>query len=388
MNGLQWAVLAALGVGASILVGSPIPLGFGVAIAIALAFGLLTSRPVERKATVEREVDRTLISAGDSVTVRVRAHTPGNFGLRWLVVRDTVPANAFSDAPTGKMSFGRTALESGFFYRSLFPARGLYEIGPLEIRSGDILGLRDSSWFDPQVAKVWVHPRVYNMRGFRLRSNRSFGENRPDRRAAEDPTRPAGSRAYMAGDPLKRVHWAATARTGELVSKVYDGSSAPVYVVLIDRNQDDYADPEAFELACTATASIVHGLIHEGHEVSLIANEDLAAGKGRIHEEKCLTKLAEVRTHKEWLAKELISARHRLEWRATLIVVTGKLDEKSAGALELLRKSGHAIAVMLVGPEKNTAPSVAPAAAIGAAVAKVTVEEEIETARFIDANGA
>ena len=38
-------------------------------------------------------------------------------------------------------------------------------------------------------------------------------------RLYEDPTRISGVRPYEAGDPLNRVHWRATARTGALHSK-------------------------------------------------------------------------------------------------------------------------------------------------------------------------
>ena len=41
----------------------------------------------------------------------------------------------------------------------------------------------------------------------------------------EDPIRIAGARDYRPGDPLKRMHWKATARTGELQVRLVDPST-------------------------------------------------------------------------------------------------------------------------------------------------------------------
>ena len=61
-----------------------------------------------------------------------------------------------------------------------------------------------------------VYPEIAPLEGYDLASRMPLGEIRMTHRLFEDPTRIAGVRAYEAGDPLNRVHWRATARTGSL----------------------------------------------------------------------------------------------------------------------------------------------------------------------------
>ena len=53
-------------------------------------------------------------------------------------------------------------------------------------------------------------------------------------RLYEDPTRIAGVRSYTPGDSLMRVHWRATARTGQLHSKVYEPSTIAGATLLLE----------------------------------------------------------------------------------------------------------------------------------------------------------
>ena len=73
--------------------------------------------------------------------------------------------------------------------------------------------------------------------GYDLASRRPIGEVRLTHRLYEDPTRIAGVRRYEAGDPLNRVHWRATARTGMLHSKVYEPSCIAGATLLLDFHQ-------------------------------------------------------------------------------------------------------------------------------------------------------
>jgi hypothetical protein len=54
------------------------------------------------------------------------------------------------------------------------------------------------------------------LEGYNLSSRRPIGEIRLAHRLFEDPTRMAGVRPYQQGDPLNRIHWRATARTGAI----------------------------------------------------------------------------------------------------------------------------------------------------------------------------
>src|SRR5262249_60023630 len=83
-------------------------------------------------------------------------------------------------------------------------------------------------------------PKVVPLVGYDLASRRPIGDVRLTHRLYEDPTRIAGVRPYEAGDPLNRVNWRATARTGLLHSKVYEPSTLARATILLDLHPARY----------------------------------------------------------------------------------------------------------------------------------------------------
>jgi uncharacterized protein (DUF58 family) len=129
-----------------------------------------------------------------------------------------------------------------------------------------------------------VYPEVIPLEGFELASRRPIGEVRMTHRLFEDPTRIAGVRGYLPGDPLNRVHWKATARTGILHSKVYEPSTVAGATIILDFHRDAYSpkhEPYRSELAITAAASLANAVYQLGQQVGLVTNARDAADRIR-----------------------------------------------------------------------------------------------------------
>src|SRR6185503_18358441 len=127
-------------------------------------------------------------------------------------------------------------------------------------------------------------PQVMPLAGYEIASRRPIGEIRLQHRLYEDPTRIAGVRRYERGDPLNRVHWRATARTGVLHSKVYEPSSIAGATLLLDFHERSFApedEPVRSELAVTATASIAGAIFQMGQQIGLVSNGRDAADRIR-----------------------------------------------------------------------------------------------------------
>ena len=110
-------------------------------------------------------------------------------------------------------------------YQLHLAMRGYYQVGPLVLETGDLFGLHRRFRIVTEPVYIMVYPKVVPLPGYDLASRRPIGEIRLTHRLFEDPTRIAGIRAYQPGDPINRVNWTATARTGVLHSKVYDAST-------------------------------------------------------------------------------------------------------------------------------------------------------------------
>ena len=119
--------------------------------------------------------------------------------------------------------------------------RGYYQLGPLVAETGDVFGLYRRYRVLSEPSFVLVYPEVVPLAGFDIASRRPIGEVRMSHRLFEDPTRIAGVRGYQAGDPLNRIHWRATARTGVLHSKIYEPSTVAGATILLDFHEQSFA---------------------------------------------------------------------------------------------------------------------------------------------------
>jgi uncharacterized protein (DUF58 family) len=131
---------------------------------------------------------------------------------------------------------------------------------------------------------VEVPPRIVALEGYNLSSRRPIGEIRLAHRLFEDPTRVAGVRPYQKGDPLNRIHWRATARTGELQSRSYESSCVAGATFVLDFHAGSFAGPTAIasaELTVVAVASLAHAVCLMGQQMGLVSNGRDAADRIR-----------------------------------------------------------------------------------------------------------
>lgn len=159
----------------------------------------------------------------------------------------------------------------------LSPAiRGYHPIGPATLRSSDILGAWPSIAEVPTVEHLVVYPRVYRLPDLGLPAERPFGDVRGGERIFEDPLRIAGLREYRPGDPLRRIDWKATARSGDLRCRVYEPSATrQLYLLLnvdtLEHAWEGYLSEELERLVSTA-ASVATWAAGARYAVGLIAN--------------------------------------------------------------------------------------------------------------------
>lgn len=161
-------------------------------------------------------------------------------------------------------------------YTLLFRERGVYEVGPARLTSGDLFGMYDQSRTEGEAERLVVFPKIVPVEQPELRTDDPFGDLRARRRLYEDPNLPMGVRDYRPEDEFRRVHWPATARTGELQAKVYQPVTARVMMVCLNvatfvRHWEG-TDPELLEHMVSVAASLVYQGMEDGYCVGLISN--------------------------------------------------------------------------------------------------------------------
>jgi uncharacterized protein (DUF58 family) len=78
-----------------------------------------------------------------------------------------------------------------------------------------------------------------------------------------------GVRPYAFGDPIRIVHWPATARWGEVMVKEFEGPDAPEVVIVVDLR----GDPDRSEAAASLAAGLARAGLRAGLAVSLLTAE-------------------------------------------------------------------------------------------------------------------
>ncbi len=258
----------ALALGAATLLGAwlfgsipLVPIGVALATAglLSLAWRRLAGGVTLERAAATRQVE------GEPFRLEVRVH-----GARLLFGRVTIRERV------GALGELDVALRhgKGVLVVDAMP-RGLYELGPTTLELEDPLGLERLTESIESTERVWVRPRVVPVdRLFSGGSGLSLGGRaRPVRSLGGLEL--YGIREYHAGEPLRSVHWASTARRGQLmVRELEDPSHDQVAVVLdADRAGDVGARGDSsFDEAVRVTAAIVHATVLRGRRVRLVIN--------------------------------------------------------------------------------------------------------------------
>jgi uncharacterized repeat protein (TIGR01451 family) len=239
-----------------------------------------------------RECNRLAAYVGETVAVNVTIENTGAVPIAWLLVEDLLPRHALVYSPPSLRTSGKRLQLAMFprrgkktlYYQLQCNRRGYYQIGPLVLETGDVFGLHRRYRVASEPHFLLVYPVVQPLEGFDIASRRPIGEVKMSYRLFEDPTRVAGVRAYQWGDPLNRINWRATARTGMLHSKVYEPSTVAGITVLLDFHSasfDAANEPFRSELAVTAAASLANAVFQMGQQVGLITNGRDAADRVR-----------------------------------------------------------------------------------------------------------
>ncbi|MEN6407041.1 MAG: DUF58 domain-containing protein [Thermoguttaceae bacterium] len=257
---------------------------------------LLVSRVLTRTwlhhLSAQRECNRYWAAEGDTVAVVLHVQNLGWMPIAWVLLEDVLPRRAVHwQPPSLTVSGNRLQLASlkgrgqyTMFYQLHCNRRGFHQVGPLVVETGDLFGLHRRYRVLTSPHFLLVYPKVVPLEGFELASRRPIGEVRLVHRLYEDPTRIAGVRRYEAGDPLNRVHWPATARTGRLHSKVFEPSCVVGATLLLDFHQsvfDPHHEPYRSELSITAAASLANAVYQMDQQIGLVTNGRDAADRIR-----------------------------------------------------------------------------------------------------------
>lgn len=229
---------------------------------------------------VSRGSRERFLFPGDEASVSVALRNPTLLPFAWVSVQDSVPTGLVKGTRRARPV---VALGSRQVKEVAFPLvareRGVYRLGPLRVAAGDFFGISTCHLQVPAEETVVVYPHVRPLPELGLPSRLSFGSLKALERINPDPARLAGVRGYQAGDPLRTIHWPATARTQELQVKQFDHTVTANCLLLLDFYEGDYPPDHFFpsvERAVSTAASLAAHIIQRGEACGLAANAVLS----------------------------------------------------------------------------------------------------------------
>jgi uncharacterized protein (DUF58 family) len=231
--------------------------------------------------------------------------------------------------------------------------------------SGDLFGFFEKTQESGRVEHLTVFPALLPMQEIDLPAEDPFGDQRSRRRLFEDPNRPMGVREYRPEDSFRRVHWPATARTGQLQVKIYQPTSGQVMVVCL--NVSTFARhwegvyPELLEHLVETAATLVNQGIQDGYKVGLVANGCLAhadqpfripPGRSPQQLSRLLEALAGVTpVVTAPFERFLLREAPRVPYGATLLIITAVTTPELAEVIVQLKRHERRITLLSLGQE-------------------------------------
>lgn len=252
--------------------------------------------------------------------------------------------------------------------------RGVFTIGPWELRTGDPLGLFRVTIEYPETRSILVYPRAMVLPDLHLPRGDAPGAARTNRRTLHTTTTVATVRPYVPGDPLRSIHWRQTARQGEFMVKEFDIEPSGDLWIVLDLDVTVQAGEGAastLEYAITLTASLATQMLAENRRVGLASQGYLVPPQnGQLQLWRILEVLAHaVATPNTSMAHLLRDLRQNVGRGRTIVAVTPSTNPAWPGELLHLAERSNAPAALLLDASSFVAEEGAQSAPVDGAMA-------------------
>ncbi|WP_374010862.1 DUF58 domain-containing protein [Leifsonia sp. LS-T14] len=255
-----------------------------------LPLAAMISVTVDRpRLTVTRSFHPDVVAAGERSTIVTTARNQSprpSPAARW---RESAPpvVGVQASAPFPRLGAhqpdGGLGRDTVVLRQDVVPQRrGAHAVGPLIVSRTDPFGVAYAEYAIGQPRQLLVTPRVVELSRGELDVAHSEGTEHALLRQSIPSADELIAREYRPGDPLRRVHWRATARHDQLMVRQEEQRSNPEAWMFMDTRpiaaHAETGHPDAagdeFETLVDLVASIGVHLLDEGFVVSIVETGD------------------------------------------------------------------------------------------------------------------
>ncbi len=326
----------------SIVVPNPIGVTGFVTLGSLTLISYLWVRALARGVTTQRTLRYSAVQVGDELEELLTLDNRSRVPVIWAECVDQSTAPGYSIS--GVRVSGARRTEQWRLHTSC-SQRGVYSLGPWEVRLGDPFGLFEARQAYRQQVEIVVYPPLAALPPEIAHHRRSIGDRAPLRQPVSAETINAMStRPYVMGDTLHHVHWRTTAKRDDLFVKVFEPEAASTMWLIPDLDVTGHLGEGAessLEKMIILTASIASRLLDEHLAVGVIldavGSHTVLPQIGSAHLWTILRALAlaQPRTNRP-LADTLVHARSIVSLRDSAVILTPSLDPEWSKALPQL----------------------------------------------------
>jgi uncharacterized protein (DUF58 family) len=233
-----------------------------------------TSRFALRRSTSTRKLSSHKLSAGQTLEVDIMVEIEGKWPLPWLVIEDSLPTRLlFQSGSNRELHFPGFNKKLRLTYTLPNMPRGKFTLGDTYLTTGDLFGLFKKEVLHRRFDEITVYPKVIPIKHWYSVNKFNAGSSFAQNRMSQDSSNVIGVRDYAPGDRLSRIHWRATARTGELKTKEFELHVTNDLMFFLNRSEQAYlgSSNQLFETAVTACASLAKYAISKKYSVGVVS---------------------------------------------------------------------------------------------------------------------
>lgn len=322
------------------------------AVLVALVVMALAQVRLSRvRLAVSRRVVPERVHAGDVARVELRAENVGRRSTPAIELHDPVGGTRGAAVSVAPLRRGARAQAA---YRLPTSGRGLVPVGPLTVTVTDLLGLARTRTLGAGELGLLVLPRVHPLDlGGHEGAYRRTGQGSS---AAFGPTGEEFSalRPYVPGDDLRRVHWLASARHGDLVVRQDQPPRDAELVLVFDRRAQSHTE-HSFEIAVCAVASVVAASAgHRGRLTMCDTDGNVSEVLSDEQRMATLDGLATVEAATGGSLRRTLAEVDSRRERGAMVVVLGHASATDLAALAAMAPRFGDITVIVTRPELTT----------------------------------
>lgn len=244
-------------------------------------------------------------------------------------------------------------------HRVRFLHRGEYDLGNATLTVGDLFGVFQSNREQSMHVPVLVFPRLLDEREMPIPLSLLLGDAVSRRQLLTDPFLVRGIRAYQVGDPVRDIHWPATARMGQAQVRQFDHTTRMKLMVILNgqRTEEQWGsklmdyEEDIIEYGISVAATLCVWALRNGLMAGFAANLPIAKGSesiilppdgGPAREEELLTTFARMSILRTQSFKYFLSTLTELT-DLDIIVLSCYDSEEIQLGMEKLRKQNNRV---------------------------------------------